>query len=132
MSGRHPTVIELIEAVRGFLSERAVAELHGHAAFHARVAVNALDVVLRELRPQENALRAERRQLEELLGDGPTSLTIEELERRLSMAIRNGSMTFDTPGLTEYLWATTWRRLAIDQPRYRPREGAGTPPAVGE
>ena len=46
---RHPTALELIDAVARFIEERAAPALKDRDAFHARVAVNALGVVRREL-----------------------------------------------------------------------------------
>ena len=56
-----PSAKELIEAVKSFIDKTAMVQLTGHAAFHARVASNALATVLRELeqRPEAEARRAE-------------------------------------------------------------------------
>ena len=50
----HPTASELLAAVQLFLKE-AEGELRGRLAFHAKVAGNALGIVIRELegRPDE-------------------------------------------------------------------------------
>jgi len=40
-------MLELVTAVRDFLEQRAMPELKGHTAFHARVAANALGIVAR-------------------------------------------------------------------------------------
>ena len=44
-----PTASELLDAVRGFLTDRVMAETTGQLAFHARVAANVLAIVAREL-----------------------------------------------------------------------------------
>jgi aminoglycoside phosphotransferase (APT) family kinase protein len=44
-----PTASELLDAVRGFLTDRVMPETTGQLAFHARVAANALGIVAREL-----------------------------------------------------------------------------------
>ena len=44
-----PTARELLEAVRGFLTDDVMASTSGRLAFHARVAANALGIVGREL-----------------------------------------------------------------------------------
>jgi len=44
-----PTVSELLDAVRGFLTDRVMTETTGQLAFHARVAANVLAIVAREL-----------------------------------------------------------------------------------
>lgn len=110
-----PTTKELIEAVRAFLEERAMPELKGHTAFHARVAANALAIVERELEQGPTAQTGERMRLMQLLGhEGP----LDELNAELAKAIRAGELTLETPGLADHLWATTMDKVAIDQPNY--------------
>ena len=110
-----PTTKELIEAVRAFLEEKAMPELKGHTAFHARVAANALAIVERELEQGPVAQMGERMRLMQLLGhEGP----LEELNAELAKAIRDGEMSLETPGLADHLWATTMDKVEIDQPSY--------------
>ncbi len=106
---------ELVEAVRDFIENRAMPELQGHTAFHARVAANALGIVLRELDRSGQAGAEELLRLSTLLGrDG----TLDELNRDLCERIRAGSITLDTPGLARHLESTTRDKIAIDQPNY--------------
>jgi hypothetical protein len=110
-----PTAAQLVCAVRDFLEKVAGPKLEGHAAFHARVAANALAIVERELRlaPAEDA--AERERLRALLGaDG----ALEAQNRELCRRIREGALGPETPGLLAHLRATTLAKLAVDQPRY--------------
>jgi hypothetical protein len=110
-----PTVAELLDATAAFLREVAVPQLSGHAAFHARVAANALDVVKRELELRPVAERGEHARLTALLQtDGP----LEEMNALLSRRIAAGELTLQTPGLAAHLWATTLAKVAIDQPTY--------------
>ncbi len=110
-----PSAKELVEAVRAFLEDTAMPNLEGHAAFHARVAANALATVERELTLGPKAAEDERMRLEGLLGaDG----SLEELSRLLAQFIRKGAMTLETPGLREHLWRTTIDKVSIDQPSY--------------
>ncbi len=55
-----PTVSELLDAVRGFLTDQVMPATTGQVAFHARVAANVLGIVARELElgpvPQETDL----------------------------------------------------------------------------
>jgi hypothetical protein len=110
-----PSAIELLQAVRSFIEDQAIARLEGRAAFHARIAVNALAIVERELElgPSQNA--AERERLEALLG---RTGTLDELNRELCRRIRAGEVDLDTYGLAEHLRETTLAKLAVDQPRY--------------
>ncbi|MEQ8265593.1 MAG: DUF6285 domain-containing protein [Parvibaculum sp.] len=110
-----PTASELVEAVADFIRNHAMPQLQGHAAFHARVAANALDIVKRELEVAPDANSDELGRLKTLLGkDG----TLEELNRELCRRIETGEIGIDTPGLTDHLWKTTLIKLAIDQPNY--------------
>lgn len=110
-----PSIRELVEAVREFLENRAMPELKGHTAFHARVAANALAIVVRELEQGATVTREEKMRLTVLLGhDG----TLEDLNRELCRRIRNGEFTSSTPGLPQHLERTTRDKLAIDQPGY--------------
>jgi hypothetical protein len=110
-----PSAIELLRAVRSFIEDQAIRRLEGRAAFHARIAVNALAIVERglELGPAQEA--TERERLERLLG---ATGTLDELNRELCRRIRSGEMDLDTPGLAAHLRETTLGKLAVDQPRY--------------
>lgn len=110
-----PSMLELVSAVRDFLETRAMPELKGHTAFHARVAANALGIVARELELGTAASEAERARLTRLLGrDG----SLIELNRELCAKIRDGHIGLDTPGLADHLALTTCDKVAIDQPGY--------------
>lgn len=110
-----PSIRELVEAVKGFLENRAIPELKGHTGFHARVAANALGIVARELEFGPTAAEDEKKRLVALLdSDG----TLDELNRALCAQIRAGRITLDTPGLAEHLEKTTRAKVAIDQPNY--------------
>ncbi len=110
-----PSAVELVGAVRDFLQNVAMPQLNGRAAFHARVAANALGIVQRELEIAPNANAQELDRLRQLVGaDG----TLEELNRELCSRIRAGDMGPGTPGMTEHLRATTLTKLGIDQPKY--------------
>ena len=106
---------ELVDAVRSFIETRAMPELKGHTAFHARVAANALAIVVRQLDSGESSGAEERERLKTLLGrDG----TLEDLNRELCRRIRNGDFTLSTAGLAEHLEKSTRDKVAIDQPNY--------------
>lgn len=110
-----PTAAELIAAVRVFLEADAMPRLEGRAAFHARVAANALAIVERELAEAPAGGAAEHARLRALLGeDGP----LDALDRALCGRIRAGTLAPDTPALRAHLWETTLAKVAIDQPRY--------------
>jgi hypothetical protein len=110
-----PSILELVTAVRDFLEQRAMPELKGHTAFHARVAANALGIVARELDQGGASGDAERQRLARLLGHSGSLL---ELNRDLCRRIRDGVIDLDTPGLAEHMTITTREKVAIDQPNY--------------
>jgi hypothetical protein len=122
---QRPDPDDLLEAVALYLREQALPELPGHAAYLARVAANALDIVRRQLQQAPRAEAAELRRLRQLLnGDG----ALAELNRRLCERIAAGEIGLHTPGLAEHLWQTTLDTLAVDQPgydSYRREAGAG-------
>src|SRR3990172_6049878 len=91
-----PEIGELVAAVREFLERRALPELAGHTAFHARVAANALAIVERQLRLGPEAEAAELLRLRALLGRGGS---LPELNRELCARIRSGEIGLATPGL---------------------------------
>lgn len=110
-----PSMRELVEAVREFIESRAIPELKGHTAFHARVAANALAIVVRELDDGARLGEEELARLAVLLGEGGT---LDELNRSLCKRIRSGEMTLATPGFADHLEKTTREKVAIDQPGY--------------
>ncbi|MDP1868061.1 MAG: DUF6285 domain-containing protein [Bradyrhizobium sp.] len=110
-----PTPEELTRAVADFLRNDIAPVLSGHNAFKLRVAINALDLVTRQLRLEDGSDAAELGRLSQLLGQ-PGSLA--ELNRVLADRIAKGEADLQTPGLSGHLWQTTMDKLAVDQPNY--------------
>lgn len=110
-----PTLAEIVTAVREFIETKALPELTGHTAFHARVAANALAIAEREIATGGPAAARERDRLKALLGRDDT---LENLNAALAARIAAGDITLETPGLGEHLKATTLDKVAIDQPGY--------------
>jgi hypothetical protein len=110
-----PTPTELTKAVADFLRNDIAPQIGGHDAFKLRVAINALDLVTRQLTSEKGSDAAEAVRLTRLLGmDG----SLIELNRALSDKIAKGEFDLETPGLAEHLWQTTMDKLAVDQPNY--------------
>ena len=110
-----PTPIELTRAVADFLRNAIAPAISGHNAFKLRVAINALDLVTRQLTLVEGSDAAEAVSLKRLLGiDG----ALIDLNRALAEKIASGEVDLATPGLSEHLWQTTMAKLAVDQPNY--------------
>jgi hypothetical protein len=110
-----PIPSELIKAVADFLRDDIAPVVGGHSAFKLRVAINALDLVTRQLALEVSSDAAEAERLSQLLG---RQGSLQELNRTLSERIASGEADLQTPGLAEHLWQTTLAKLAVDQPNY--------------
>ena len=110
-----PTPSELTKAVADFLRNEIAPLISGHNAFKLRVAINALDLVTRQLTLEQGGDAAESARLAQLLGEHGSLL---ELNRDLAERIAVGELDLRTPGLSEHLWQTTMDKLAVDQPNY--------------
>ncbi len=81
-----PTIDELLEAVAGYLRDDVMPNTQGRLSFHARVAMNVMEMLRRELRTQEEHLAREWDGLDHLLGVEPMppglAATREALLRR--------------------------------------------------
>ena len=110
-----PHGADILDAVSRLLRDTLMSRLPPDTVFQARVAANALDLVAREIRFGENVEREALQRLQALLNrDG----SLQELERELSLRIRNGDLDLQSDGLAEHLWQTTLAKMKIDQPNY--------------
>jgi hypothetical protein len=119
----HPKTEELVQAVALWI-DQIRPSLDPRSAFLARVAVNVLSVVEREL---TQGPAAEARAVQAMVGllghpEGEGA-DFETLNAELCARIRSGELTVETPGLLEALGAMARDQLAIDQPKYRPEVG---------
>lgn len=110
-----PKPDEILTAVAKLMRETVMPELSGHTAFLVRVAANAVDLVRRQIELQPGLDRAELGRLTALLG---RTGSLAELNLALCEAIEKRSVSLETPGLADHLWATTMAKLAVDQPGY--------------
>ena len=110
-----PAPEELIAAVATFLRDDIAPEISGHNAFKLRVAINALDLVTRQLTLEQGSDAAEAARLRQLLG---IQGSLMELNRTLAERVAKGDVDLQTPGLAEHVWQTTIEKLAVDQPNY--------------
>jgi hypothetical protein len=110
-----PTPIELTRSVADFLRNDITPMISGHNSFKLRVAINMLDLVVRQLTMEQGSDAAEAARLGELLS---AEGSLMELNRALAEKITSGEIDLTTPGLSEHLWQTTLAKLAIDQPNY--------------
>jgi Domain of unknown function (DUF6285) len=122
-----PTPKELIKAVADFLRGDIAPLISGHQAFKLRVAINALDLVTRQITLEPASDSAEATRLSKLLA---VQGSLGELNRALAERIAKGEVDLQTPGLADHLWQTTMDKLAVDQPNYasyrRELENKGT------
>jgi Domain of unknown function (DUF6285) len=110
-----PTPVELTKAVADFLRTDIAPLIAGHQAFKLRVAINALDLVVRQLTLFEGSDAAEAERLNQLLGiDG----ALLDQNRELADKIASGEIDLKAAGLAAHLWQTTMDKLAVDQPNY--------------
>jgi hypothetical protein len=110
-----PDPVDLVRTVAATLRDRLMPQLTGSAAFEARVAANALDLVARQLELAAASDVAEHRRLVALIGHEGT---LVELNRELCAWIADGRIAAADQRLREHLWATTLAKLAVDQPSY--------------
>ena len=110
-----PKPDELTKAVADFLRNDIAPLISGHNAFKLRVAVNALDLVTRQLTLERGSDAAESARLAALLG---TQGLLLDLNRSLAKRIAAGQLDLNSPGLADHLWQTTMDKLAVDQPNY--------------
>jgi len=110
-----PRIDELVAGVRDHLRADVMQATQGRLRFMARVAANALDIVLRELAAGDEHRTHERKRLCALLG---ADADLEALRWKLVESLRDGSTPLDAPGLAEHLRATVVNQIAIDQPGY--------------
>lgn len=111
----HPTASELIEAVIRFIEDRAAPQLKDRDAFLARVAVNALNTVRREIEQGPAAEAAATERLKAIFGrDG----TWTELNEALCTGIEDGSIDASDPAVLAHMKASIIDQVRIDQPNY--------------
>ena len=110
-----PPAPDLLAAAREFLERDILPGLADEKWFNLKVALNLLSMVERELRQGAAADASELARVESLLGPNGA---LEECNRRLVAAIRDGSLAQDDPALLDHLEKTLADALAINNPRW--------------
>ncbi len=110
-----PSATEILTAVREFIEKHAMPELTGRTAFHARVAANAIAIIVRELEQGDRANVEAQLRLEQLL---QRKGSLVELNRELCRRLRSNELAVDDSKLSRHLTLTTLAKVAIDQPNY--------------
>jgi hypothetical protein len=104
-----PTASELVEAVREFVEDELMASLDGMARFHARVAVNALAIVERELEQGGADVRTHTARLAALGYDDDAGL---------ASAIRSGAEDHRWDEVRGAVAESVAAKLRVANPRY--------------
>ena len=110
-----PSKEELIISIINYIENDVISELKGQKRFHAHVAKNSLNIILRQLSLEEENNSKERKRLVEILKiDGD----LKELNRILCEKINNDEINIKDNNLIDHLYKTTMEKLSIDQPNY--------------
>jgi hypothetical protein len=120
VSQDRPNAAELVAAVREFLERDVMTATEGRVQFHARVAVNALGMVERELILGPALIGAERARAAALLGHDGDART---LEREIAARIRDGSLDDRLDAVYAHVRATVREKLLVANPSYLGDDG---------
>ena len=104
-----PNAAELLESIREWLERDVLEAVDGRLQFHTRVAINSLNIVLREL---ELGVDQERRHHEVLEQLGYAS------DEELAQAIRRGEFDDQLPGLLRALSRVVEDKVRVANPQY--------------
>jgi Domain of unknown function (DUF6285) len=110
-----PSPAELVQIVAKLLRDDIAPLCRDRKAFEVRVAINALDLVSRQLTLAESAHALEKERLAAFVEENGS---LDEMNRGLCEEIRQGAIAGDDPELLRHLWLTTMEKLAVDQPNY--------------
>ena len=117
MTQDRPSAAQLVTAVREYLERDVMPATEGRVQFHARVAVNVLNTVARELELGGGFAADEQRRAAALLGhDGDA----DALEHELAAAIRSGALDDRSGDVRAHVRATVREKLLIANPGYLP------------
>jgi hypothetical protein len=119
-----PTAEELLDALGGFMRDRAENARDRWERFQFQVAANSIGIIKREIELEDDFMRAEWRGLDSLLGveslpETPAAIAarLNERNAELSDRIRRGD--FDgkaEDALLPHLWETVVNKVRIASP----------------
>ncbi len=110
-----PSKEELITSIIEFIENDIIDELIGQKRFHAHVAKNSLQIVLRQLKVEEKNNQSEKSRLKEIL---KIDRDLNEMNKILCQKIDNEEIDINNNDLIDHLFKTTMEKLSIDQPNY--------------
>lgn len=115
-----PTASELLESIREWLERDVLTSVEGRLQFHTRVAINSLNIVLREIELGVDQEAHHREVLTELGHDSDADL---------AAAIRSGSYDDQLPHLLQALEPIVIDKVRVANPQYLRHEDRGEPSA---
>lgn len=104
-----PTAEQLVESVREWIERDVLPATEGRLQFHARVAVNVLAMVERELAVGAQQAAAHEQRLAQL---GCAD------DAELAARIRHGELDDRLPEVRDLVWASVRDKLAVANPKY--------------
>lgn len=121
-----PTAVELLDALRDFMRDRAANARDRWERFQFQVAANSIDILRREAELEDEFLRQEWAGLDRLLGSeevpgGQAALTArlrernEELVRQIQAGDYDDSASEDR--LLPHLWETVTNKVRVANPK---------------
>ena len=110
-----PSKEELITSIIEFIENDIIDELIGQKRFHAHVAKNSLQIVLRQLKVEEKNNQSEKSRLKEII---KIDKDLNEMNKILCQKIDNEEIDINNNDLIDHLFKTTMEKLSIDQPNY--------------
>lgn len=123
-----PTAAELLEALSGFMRDRADHARDRWERFQFQVAANSIGIIKREIEMEDGFMRAEWQGLDGLLGDegmpeGQAALAARLSERNAWLVERIRRGDFDgqaEDALLPHLWETVVNKVRIASPNEIP------------
>ena len=110
-----PSKEELLVSIINYIEKDVISELKGEKRFHAHVAKNSLNIILRQLKLEEKNNSLEEKRLKEIL---KIENDLEEMNKILCNKINNNEIDINDNNLIDHLYKTTMEKLSIDQPNY--------------
>lgn len=120
-----PSLDELLEAVAGYLRDDVMVNTTGRTNFHGRVAMNAVEMLRREIATMEDHLAREWDGLDHILGVSPmpphlgaVREALTERNRDLSARIRHGDADSGDwrPAVMAHLRKVIHDKLTVSNP----------------
>jgi len=109
-----PSAAALLQAAANDLERDVLPALGGSPRFRARIILNVLRIVTRELEQSPAADASERQRLHDLLGTDAG--TLPQLRADLAATIADGGLPLEDEALVGHLTQTLREALAIDNP----------------